>query len=394
MSPRYSAAILGCGDIGHAHAEGYRLNPEVDIVAVVDPLEVARRQFQLEYGVEHAYASVEEMLDARTPDIVSVCTWHLLHAPLTIAAARAGARAVICEKPMAIGMGEVDAMISACDGAGAKLVIGHQRRFTPGWEHAREHVAGGGIGDVQLARGSGSAGLLNVGTHIVDGLRFVLGDPRALWVMGALERDTDRFEREVAIEDRCLVLAALEGGAQLLVESDLRERSGPPGIWLRIEGSDGIVEASEGHARTLNASSGGWLDLVNREDVDRIGGRANGRLVAELLAWIEGGPEHRCSARIARDTTEILMASYESARRRRVVTLPLEEAGYPVALMIAEGSLAPGRPGAYDIRAFLRREGADEARYAQLRSTGMRHHEIMVRLEAERTEPRADGKPS
>jgi hypothetical protein len=75
-----------------------------------------------------------------------------------------------------------------------------------------------------------------------------------------------------------------------------------------------------------------------------------------------------------------MMAAYESARRHRVVPLPLQESAYPLAAMIAEGALAPTVPGAYDIRSFLHREGIDEQRYAELRATGMGHHEIMAAL--------------
>jgi predicted dehydrogenase len=385
MNTRYQAAIIGCGDIGHAHAEGYVANPAVALRAVVDPYEPARRQFQAEYGVPEAYASAEELYAAFRPDIVSVCVWHRLHAPMTIAAAGAGARAVICEKPMATSMAEVDAMIEACDRAGTKLVVSHQRRFTPGWERARELVAAGAVGAVRTAEGRGIHGLLNVGTHIVDGLLFMLGEPDARWVMGAVERGTDRYERDTPIEDRCMLLAELAGGAQLFVESDLPTEHGirspaGPGIALRITGSDGMLEASEYFTRTFTADSAGWRTDFASDDVDTIGGRANARQVRELIRWLEGGPEHRCSGRRARRTTEIMMAAYESARGHRVVQLPLQESSYPLAAMIDEGLLVPSAAGAYDIRGYLRRQGIDEERYAQLRATGMGHHEIMAKI--------------
>jgi predicted dehydrogenase len=385
MSARYSAAIIGCGDIGHAHADGYRLNEEVELVAVVDPLEVATDQFRREYGVPRAYRSVEDLFAELTPDLVSVCTWHRLHAAHTIAAAEAGAKAVICEKPMTISLDDADAMIAACEKAKTRLVVGHQRRFTPGWEAAREAVAAGEIGTPELGHGSTTAGLLNVGTHLVDGLRFVLSDPAARWVLGAVERSTNRFEREVPIEDRCSSLVGLETGAQLLVESDLLEWRGRRGILLRIEGSDGIVEATEGHARVLGTSHRGWRDLVSVEAVDSIGGRANARQVAELLRWLEGGPVHRSAAPVGRASTEIMMATYESARCHRVIELPLGEGRYPLQLMIEEGKLETDGSEPYDIRQFLRREEIDEARYAELRAENIgRHHEIMRRLAAER----------
>jgi predicted dehydrogenase len=382
MSVRYTAAIIGCGDIGHAHAEGYLANPEVELRAVVDPVEPARRQFQAEYGVPEAYVSTEEMFAAGVPDIVSVCVWHRLHAPITIAAARAGVRVVICEKPMATSMAEVDAMIEACERAGTRLLVSHQRRFTPGWERARELVAAGAIGAVHTAHGRGINGLLNVGTHVIDGLLYIVGEPDALWVMAALERQTDRFERDTPIEDRCMVLAELAGGAQLFVQNDLPtgRRMVDQGITLHVTGSDGMLEASEYAVRTFTADSAGWRVEFASDDVDTIGGRANANQVRELLRWLDGGPEHRCSARRARQTTEIMMAAYESARRHRVVHLPVEERSYPLGAMIDEGLLVPSTAGPHDIRAYLRRDGIDEERYAQLRATGLTHHEIMAML--------------
>ena len=89
---------------------GYQL-AGVDVVAVVDPLDVAREQFQEEYGVAHAYGRLR-YADALVPDMVSVCTWHLLHPGPTLAP-RSGVKGVICEKPMAVGLGLADEMVDA-----------------------------------------------------------------------------------------------------------------------------------------------------------------------------------------------------------------------------------------------------------------------------------------
>ena len=74
------------------------------------------------------------------------------------------------------------------------------------------------------------------------------------------------------------------------------------------------------------------------------------------------------------------MALYESARRHRVIHLPLLEPEYPLDLMIREGALPVEVPGRYDIRAFLKRDGIDEKAYAALRAQGMGHHQIMMKL--------------
>jgi len=114
-----------------------------------------------------------------------------------------------------------------------------------------------------------------------------------------------------------------------------------------------------------------------------IGGNTNAAQTRELIEWIEGGPEHRGSGRKARDTVEVMMAMYESARQNKVIHLPLQEKEYPLEMMIKEGKLPVEEPGRYDIRGFLNREGVDENRYRQLKQDGMSHHQIMRILHEE-----------
>lgn len=377
-----TAAIVGCGDIAHAHVQGYQV-AGVELVAYVDPLPVARDQFVREYGGGAGYASLDEMFDAGIePELISVCAWHLLHAPLTVAAARKPVRGIICEKPMAVGLGDADGMIEACEAAGIKLVISHQRRFTLGWEKGRELVAAGEIGTPQFAVSKLGHGLLNCGTHAIDGARFVLGDPMPQWVMGAVHRDTGRIERDVPIEDGCLALVHFDTGGQLMVESDLDMEGATVGTF-QIRGAEGMMEVGETHCRTM--TSKGWEehDLGRpRDQIDVIGGQANGRQAKELLAWIDGQVEtHRCAARQARVTMELMMALLESARQNAVIHLPLTEMGYPLEKMIEEGKLPThSESESYDIRGYLNRKGIDESAYAELRATGMGHHGIMRQL--------------
>ncbi|MEE2658426.1 MAG: Gfo/Idh/MocA family oxidoreductase [Candidatus Latescibacterota bacterium] len=383
--PKYTAAIVGCGSIAHAHMDGYQLVDGIDVVALADPVAEARQRYIEEYGDLQGYDTVEEMLDKAKPDIVSVCTWHLLHPAPTIAAAQAGAMGVICEKPMAIGMGAADGMVEACDASGTKLVISHQRRFTPGWEKARDLVRQGVIGEPLWVDNKVAEGLTNWGTHSIDGSRFVLGDPKPEWVMGAVQRTTDRYERNTAIEDSCLGLVHFEGGLQLCIQSDL-DRNGANAGSFKIRGGEGMLEVSEMKVRLFNAESSGWKEvpLEQSEGYQAIGGNTNAAQVRELLDWIEGGPQHRGAGHQARVTVEIMMALYESARTHRRVDLPMAQKEYPLEVMIAEGKLPLEEEGRYDIRGFLNWDGVDHGRYRELRAEGMGHHQIMRTLQDER----------
>src|SRR5262245_22352373 len=125
----YRTGIIGCGSIGHQHARGYQATPEIELVAVADPVARALQSYPEAFGIARAYADAEEMLRAERLDFVSVCLWHPLHAQFTVLAAEHRPKVILCEKPMATCLAEADAMISACDAHGVKLAVGHQRRF-------------------------------------------------------------------------------------------------------------------------------------------------------------------------------------------------------------------------------------------------------------------------
>ena len=363
MSKQYKAAIVGCGSIGQAHMQGYERLDNVDVVAVADPLEAARKMYMTEYGIPQGYATVAEMLEKAQPDIVSVCVWHLLHDTVTAeVAAGPSVKGIICEKPMAIGMGRADAMVDVCEANGVKLAISHQRRFTPGWEKAKELVEDGAIGIPLRADLRVKEGLANWGTHSIDGARYILGDPIAEWVMGAVERRTNKFERDTVIEDACMGLIHFGGSLQFF-----------------IRGTEGMLHVTETVLKLFNAETGGWksVDLGLKEGDQAIGGNTNGAQTQELIDWIETGKESRGSGRIARDTVEVMMAMYESARHNKVIHLPMEEKEYPLELMIDEGKLPLEDTERYDIRGFLDRSQIDETRYQQLRDDDIPHHQAM-----------------
>ena len=382
MKQKYRAAIVGAGSIGNAHMEGYRLIEGIDVVAVVDPYEPARKTYIDQYEIPNGYSNVLEMLEQEKPDIVSVCTWHLLHSKQTIEIANSpGIKGIICEKPMAISMGEAKQMMERSDSNGVKLVIAHQRRFTPGWEKAREMVNEGLIGNPIRAELRVKDGLLNWGTHSIDGARFILNDPQAQWVIGSIDRHTNRYERDVPIEDASIGLIHLESNTQIFIQSDLWDINSDAGKFF-IYGTDGMINITETKIQLFNSTTNGWKNIrlkISKNDIP-IGGNTNASQVRELIHWIEGGAEHRGSAKRALDTLEIIMAIYESARRNQVITLPFEANKYPLEQMIEEKLVHLKETKRYDIRSFLKRDGIDEQKYTILRKKGMGHEDVMRKL--------------
>jgi predicted dehydrogenase len=312
------------------------------------------------------------MLTEQKLDLVSICLWHPLHAPFTRLAAGFRPKAIICEKPMATCLAEADAMIADCAAHDVKLVIGHQRRFNKSWTRARELVAEGAIGTPLLVTVETGEGLLNCGTHTVDAIRYLLGDPDTEWVMGAVERNTDRWERNTPIEDCCMGMVKFRGGAQALIECDLTGTSQVENYFIR--GTDGAMEVKQRAVRLLRGSGHGWEPIDTGYDDPWI------EQVKELLAWIEGGAGHRGHPNQARATLEIMMAIYQSARKHTVVRTPLLEAANPLERMVDEDRLPIREPGKYDIRLFLSFPPEERERYGELRRQGIHPREILRQM--------------
>ncbi len=138
-------ALVGCGTIGDRHAGHIaRLSR---LVAVCDVKPERAELFAQRYGAK-AYVDLGAMLAAHPEvDVVSVCTPNGLHAAHTIAALRAGFH-VLCEKPMALSVGDCERMIAASHRAERKLFIVKQNRFNPPVVAVRDLVRSGKLGQI------------------------------------------------------------------------------------------------------------------------------------------------------------------------------------------------------------------------------------------------------
>ncbi|MBU8688557.1 Gfo/Idh/MocA family oxidoreductase [Priestia megaterium] len=143
--------VIGCGSIAqHRHLPEYKMNEQVELVAVCDINTERANSVAQQYGVK-AYTNYEELLVSGTVEAVSVCTPNYLHAPISVAALNSGVH-VLCEKPMATSEEEAKAMIEAAKTNGKKLMIGHNQRFVASHQKARELIEKGEIGKIYSFR--------------------------------------------------------------------------------------------------------------------------------------------------------------------------------------------------------------------------------------------------
>lgn len=151
MTSKLRVAVIGCGAIAiRRHIPEYAGNPHVELVAFADPVPGRAQGVVDQYGGV-AYTDYETLLREAKPDAVSVCTPNALHAPVAIAASKAGAH-VLVEKPMAGSAAEGEAMIAAAKAAGKFLMVGHNQRLMPPHAKAKEILASGKLGRVLTFR--------------------------------------------------------------------------------------------------------------------------------------------------------------------------------------------------------------------------------------------------
>src|ERR1700754_914525 len=141
---KIKTALVGCGKVGHLHAAALRDLPESEFVAVCARSPEKAKAFADKYHVA-AFTDVREMLARSKAQAVFVCPPHPEHAGPTIAAAEAGAHALV-EKPLASSLADCDAMLAAARKHNTIISTVCQRRFYPPVQRIRRAIDDGKIG--------------------------------------------------------------------------------------------------------------------------------------------------------------------------------------------------------------------------------------------------------
>ncbi|MBT3269276.1 Gfo/Idh/MocA family oxidoreductase [Candidatus Poribacteria bacterium] len=333
MSKTYRAAVIGCGGISHLHARQYHDFEDVELVACSDINPDAMAGYEERYGVKKHYEDYGAMLAEEPLDLVSVCTWIPLHPVISLAAAKAGVKGIICEKPMATSMTVANEMVDVCDAHGAKLAIGHQLRFDGPYIGARQLLADGVIGDLVKIHGICEGGdLMDNGTHTVDLMRWFADDSPHEWVMGQISRGAGGTKFGIASLEDYVGYWKHENGVRAFIEGGKRSARGYHHIHLY--GTEGEIElgAPGGPALRYRASStaGHWATTSYENDSSP---------VRDMIDAIKEDRDHRSSGRNGRAALEILLGIMESARQRALIELPLSVDDYPLQSMIDAGDV-------------------------------------------------------
>ena len=320
-----------CTHFGGMKASKIRLTHACDI----DPERLKLIAGSAKLDSSALFASASELFRQVSPDLVTIATWTDSHTSTGILAAEAGAKVIVCEKPLGSSLAEVRRLMDACRANGSILVTNHERRYDPRYRTAKKLLESGKIGELrsmraflptggfrgQSAVSLGGGPLLHDGTHLVDMVRFFAGD------ISEVRGITRRYGRKNGFEDHAAALLSTVSGVPVFLEAG--GAVGYFGFGIELCGTKGTIEIGNGYQRLRLAKRSalytGFCDLADASFPAIHGRNCFTELyheVKQLLLLSSKAPSS--TGEDGYKALEIIHAIYLSAKKGKMVRLPAD----------------------------------------------------------------------
>jgi predicted dehydrogenase len=275
--PPIGVGMLGYAFMGKAHANGYKklsymawpppLMPRLVSIAGRDEQAVSAAAHR--YGFERYVTDWRELVADPEVELFDNGGPNNLHAEPTIAAAEAG-KHVICEKPLGRDAAESHQIWQRVEATGVVHMCAFNYRFVPAVRLARQLLEAGDLGEIHHFRGrylqewgatdaevwrfdkslAGSGAIGDLGTHVIDLARYLVGEIAAVSALTA----TFRPGREV--DDAFESVVAFESGAVGTIEATRFATGRKNAFQWEINGSKGSIAFDMERLNELQVSDG------------------------------------------------------------------------------------------------------------------------------------------
>ena len=286
--------LIGFGMMGKIHTYAYRNLPlyyrdlpfRVKLVGVCSGHLANACLARDELGYEFATDNYQEILDRSDIDVVNICTPNNLHHEMILAAIAAG-KNIYCDKPLTVNSSQAAEIIDALEGRSLIHQVALQNRFFPATMRARQLVEEGRIGKVMSfravylhagsvnpglptgwkldARTSGGGVLLDLGSHVLDLIYFLLGEFSQVIARSRViypqRPDQSGKLQDIQAEDSILVLAEMKDGSQGSIEASKVATGINDELRFEIHGDRGAIR--------FNLMEPGWLDYYDNTQPER-----------------------------------------------------------------------------------------------------------------------------
>ena len=285
---KINVGLIGAGFMAKAHSIAYAGMPMFFWPApaipvkkmIVDINEAAARDAKEKLAFESYSTDWHDIVDNPDIQVVDICTPNNAHAEIAIAAANAG-KHIICEKPLALTPEQAKEMYLAAEKNHVTTMVAFNYRKTPAIQLAKKYIDEGAIGDILDFRGTylqdwsadpdsplswrfqkdicGSGALGDIGTHVVDIIRFLVGDFKkvnartATYIkerpiqtgladsLGNSRAGCDAPKGTVDVDDQCMFMIECENGAFGSIEATRNAWGRNNYITFEIHGTKGSI---------------------------------------------------------------------------------------------------------------------------------------------------------
>ena len=340
-------AIVGTGNISHAHVQAYLQFPErCKIVALVDIIPEKAQAMKEKYGLEaDVYDDHQKILPRTDIDLVDVCTPPYVHASISINSLRSG-KNVVCEKPMAASLEECDAMLRARDESGKVLSIIAQNRFRQPIADLKALLDSGLAGPVRAAqvdsfwwrghcyydlwwRGTwekeGGGCTLNHAVHHIDMLCWMMGLPQKITsILANTAHDNAEVEDlSMSILQYPGALAQLTASVvhhkeeqQLVFQCEKAKIAAPFDVYASTSMGNGFPTRNEALEKEI-------ADFA--ANLPRVAYEGHTGQLENILTALETNVPVAITGEEGRRTIELITSVYKSGATGQTVDLPLKK---------------------------------------------------------------------
>jgi len=331
-------AVVGTGWWAtEAHIPGILGHPDAEIVALCDADAGRLARAGAHYGIERSYSDLATMLNSESLDGLVIATSNASHYELSLLAITAGLD-VLIEKPMTEQALHGRELLEAAAHAGTQIVVGHTLHYTNLARRARDLVAAGQVGEIELVQSLFATGCIsamrqcetgegrwvypvhaptgenfssfgqgqNQVTHSAALMAFVVDDgPDCVHAFMS--------NRESTVDAVDVLTVRFRGGALgALTSTGLKSGDEADHHELRIFGSEGYLEMDMERAAslTLHRFDGHVEELREEDDAMHYPLRAP---VQNFVGVVLGRESNLSPATIAHHSVEIVDAAYRSA---------------------------------------------------------------------------------
>ena len=343
----FRIGIIGCGKIAQVrHIPEYAENPYAELAGFYDLNTQRAAELAAQYGGK-AYESAEAMLADPAIDAVSVCVANHAHAPITIAALKAG-KHVLCEKPMATTLAECEEMVKTAHEAGKFLMIGHNQRLAKAHAVAKELINQGMIGRIITFRTTFGHGgpetwsvdpgkntwffdknkaamgaMADLGIHKTDLIQFLTGQHVVRTTARVVTLDKkDASGQLIGVDDNAICIYEMSGGTMGTMTASWTYYGAEDNSTI-LYGEKGIMRIYDDPAHSIVVKLADGTEKVY--DVEQIQTNDNQTKSGVIDLWmncLETNTPPEISGEEALYAMRAVFASLESAKAGTTVDIP------------------------------------------------------------------------